>query len=128
MRNDYRVDGTLQTVRGRYNLYAGPFVKDFTVERGTVRYYGNPSLNADLDIEAKHVVRTWDGEDLPVLAHITGTMLAPKLTLSSEATAGRGTLSTTELFSYLMFGRASLGGTDPGGAPTSRRRPCFRPR
>ncbi|MFI5210914.1 MAG: translocation/assembly module TamB domain-containing protein, partial [Gemmatimonadales bacterium] len=120
VRSDYRVDGTLQTVRGRYNLYAGPFVKDFTVERGTVRYYGNPSLNADLDIEAKHVVRTWDGEDLPVTAQITGTMLAPKVTLSSEATAGRGTLSTTELFSYLMFGRASLGGSDPGSSSTSQ--------
>ncbi len=120
LRNDYRVDGTLLTVRGQYNLTAGPFIKDFTVERGTVRYYGNPGLNADLDIEAKHIVRTWDGEDLPVLAHITGTMLAPKLTLSSEATAGRGTLSTTELFSYLMFGRASLGGTDPGGTNQSQ--------
>ncbi|MFI5210704.1 MAG: translocation/assembly module TamB domain-containing protein, partial [Gemmatimonadales bacterium] len=120
VRNDYRVDGTLQTVRGRYNLYAGPFVKDFTVERGTVRYYGNPSLNADLDIEAKHVVRTWDGEDLPVTAQITGTMLAPKVALSSEATAGHGTLSTTELFSYLMFGRASLGGSDPGSSSASQ--------
>jgi hypothetical protein len=116
VRDAYHVDGTLRTVRGRYNLYAGPFVKDFTVERGTVRYYGNPSLNADLDIEAKHVVRTWDGEDLPVLAQITGTMLAPKVTLSSEASAGRGTLSTTELFSYLMFGRASLGGSEAGGS------------
>jgi len=120
VRNDYRVDGTLRTVRGRYNLYAGPFVKDFTVERGTVRYYGNPSLNADLDIEAKHVVRTWEGEDLPVLAQITGTMLAPKLTLSSEATANRGALTTTELFSYLMFGRASLGGSDPGSTNQSQ--------
>jgi hypothetical protein len=120
VRNDYRVDGTLRTVRGRYNLTAGPFVKDFTVERGTVRYYGNPSLNADLDIEAKHVVRTWDGEDLPVTAQITGTMLAPRLTLSSEATAGRGALSTTELFSYLMFGRASLGAADPGSTNQSQ--------
>jgi translocation and assembly module TamB len=109
-RANYRVDGTLSTVRGSYQLRVGPVIRDFTVERGSVQYYGNPSLNADLDIEARHVVHTTDNangnEDLPVIAHITGTMLAPKLELTTDAS--RGAMSTTELVSYLMFGRSSL--------------------
>jgi hypothetical protein len=37
---------------GNYSLRIGGFVtKDFTVGR-TVRYFGTPDLNADLDIEA----------------------------------------------------------------------------
>jgi hypothetical protein len=122
VRDNYRVDGTLATARGSYQLRIGPVIRDFTVERGTVRYYGNPSLNADLDITAKHIVHTTDqasgNEDLPVIAHITGTMLAPKLELTSDVSAGRANLTTTELVSYLMLGRSSFSSSDPssGGA------------
>lgn len=124
LRDNYRVDGTLSTVRGNYQLRVGPVIRDFTVERGTVRYYGNPSLNADLDITAKYVVHTTDSpsssgsEDLPVIAHVTGTMLAPKLELTTDAASNRASLTTTELVSYLMFGRGTLSTNDPsaGGA------------
>ncbi|MEO8030660.1 MAG: translocation/assembly module TamB domain-containing protein [Gemmatimonadota bacterium] len=117
-RANYRVDGTLSTVRGSYQLRVGPVIRDFTVEHGTVQYYGNPSLNADLDITARHVVHTTDNvsgtEDLPVIAHITGTMLAPKLELTTDAS--RGALSTTELVSYLMFGRSSISSGEAGAS------------
>ena len=119
-KNQYRYDGTLNAVRGNYALRIGGFVtKDFTVERGTVRYFGTPDLNADLDIEAQHVVTDVErNEEIPVIARITGTMLQPRLELQTAPTAIRPALSQTELVSYLMFGRPtfSLQGTNGQGS------------
>lgn len=119
-KSQYRYDGTLNAIRGNYALRIGGFVtKDFTVERGTVRYFGTPDLNADLDIEARHVVTDVErNEEIPVIAKITGTMLQPKLELETAPTAIRPALSQTELVSYLMFGRPtfSLQGTNGQGS------------
>ena len=119
-RDRYRYDGTLNAVRGNYTLRIGGVVSnDFTVERGTVRYFGTPDLNAELDIEARHdVVAAVTNEEFPVIARITGTLLQPKLELASPATSSRPALSQTELVSYLMFGRPtfSLQGTNGQGS------------
>jgi hypothetical protein len=117
-RDQYRYDGTLNAVRGNYALKIGGIVtRDFTVERGTVRYFGTPDLNAELDIEARHVVeaQTSGNEEIPIIARITGTMLQPKLELRTDATATRATLSQTELVSYLMFGRPTFSLQGPNG-------------
>jgi hypothetical protein len=106
----YRFDGTLNAVRGNYTLRIGGIVsREFTVDRGTVRYFGTPDLNAELDIEATHVVTAAEtNEEIPVTARITGTLLQPKLQLLSPPTATRPGLSQTELVSYLMFGRPTF--------------------
>ena len=116
-RDRYRYDGTLNAVRGNYTLRIGGVVSnDFTVERGTVRYFGTPDLNAELDIEARHdVIAAITNEEIPVIARITGTMLQPKLELASPATSSRPTLSQTELVSYLMFGRPTFSLQGPNG-------------
>ncbi len=117
-RNQYRYDGTLNAVRGNYSLKIGGIVtRDFTVERGTVRYFGTPDLNAELDIEARHVVvaQQGSGEEIPVIARITGTMLQPRLELRTDAAANRPNLSQTELVSYLMFGRPTFSLQGPNG-------------
>jgi translocation and assembly module TamB len=110
IRDRFRYDGTLNAVRGNYALRIGGFVtRDFEVVRGTVRYFGTPDLNADLDIEASHtVIATENNEEIPVIARITGTMLQPRLELTSTTTAQRPALSQTELVSYLMFGRPTF--------------------
>ncbi len=110
VRDRYRYDGTLNALRGNYALRIGGIVsRDFTVERGTVRYFGTPDLNADLDIEARHtVIAAETNEEIPVVARITGTMLQPKLELSSPPTSSRPALSQTELVSYLMFSRPTF--------------------
>jgi len=110
VRDRYRYDGTLNAVRGDYALRIGGFVtREFTVDRGTVRYFGTPDLNADLDIEATHVVTAAEtNEEIPVIARITGTLLQPKLELMSPPTSQRPALSQTELVSYLMFGRPTF--------------------
>jgi translocation and assembly module TamB len=120
-RDRYRYDGTLNAVRGSYALKVGPVTREFTVDHGTVKYFGTPDLNADLDIQAEHVVISTDqtnrGEEVPVTASITGTLLQPKLTLSSTV---RPPLSETELVSYLVYGRPSFslqGGGTQGDNP-----------
>lgn len=111
---NYRLDGTLKADRGNYALKVGFITRPFTVQSGTVRFLGTPDLNAELDIQAVHTVRPADASaDIGIVAHITGTTLAPKLSLSSPQDP---TLSETELVSYLMFGRPSFALDQTGGA------------
>jgi translocation and assembly module TamB len=98
-RQEYTPSGTLEAVRGNYTLKVGPVTRDFTVERGTVRYFGD--LNAALDIRASHVVPAVRGEEVPVIAAITGTLYAPKVTLESTFNPP---ISQTDLVSYLVTG------------------------
>jgi hypothetical protein len=95
----YAPVGTLNAPRGTYTLKIGPVTRDFTVSRGDVTYTND--LNAGLDIEARHTVRGIRGEDIPIIANITGTLYQPKLTLSSTI---RPPISETDLVSYLITG------------------------
>jgi len=114
VRNSYVLRGTLQAPRGTYRLVVGPVTREFVVTQGTVRYFGTPDLDAELDIEARHVVDPAPGptqrtsEDIRVVAHIGGTLLVPRLTLEAQ----REQLPQTEIISSLMFAKPSpeLGG------------------
>src|SRR2546428_251972 len=55
-RKEYLVSGTLQAPRGTYRLKVGPVTREFVVSQGTVRYFGTPDQDAELNIEAKHTV------------------------------------------------------------------------
>jgi autotransporter translocation and assembly factor TamB len=105
------LSGTLQAAHGTYRLKLGPVAREFVVSQGTVRYFGTPDQDAALDIEAKHVVHPVptstqaNQPDITVVAHITGTLLVPNVTLEGER---RGELSQTELISYLLFGKSSV--------------------
>jgi translocation and assembly module TamB len=98
-RQTYSPIGTLNAPRGTYILKIGPVTRDFTVTRGQVTYTGD--LNATLNIEARHTVRTVRGDEFPIIAQVTGTLLQPKLTLTSTA---RPPISETDLVSYLITG------------------------
>ena len=98
---NYRFDGTFTALRGTYTLHIGFVARDFQVDRGTVRYFGAPDLNAELDLQATHVVQA-QGEDIPIVAKITGTLLLPRLSLESTI---RPAPTESESVSYLMFGR-----------------------
>jgi translocation and assembly module TamB len=108
---EYQPIGTLQAPRGTYTLKIGPVTRDFTVTRGEVRYIGD--LDAVLDIEARHTVRSVRGEEIPVIASIEGTLYAPKLRLESTL---RPPISETDLVSYLITGYPANEATAIGGA------------
>lgn len=113
----YRIDGTLGAPRGSYRLTIGPqnsplaVTRDFRVTRGTVRFFGTPDFNPDLDITAEHQLRTVQGKQFLVFARIGGTLLYPRLTLESDE---RPPLSETEIVSYLIFGQPPSGLTESG--------------
>ncbi len=109
----YRLDGTLRAVRGTYRLAVGPTSKEFRVTLGTVRFFGTPDLNPDLDIVAEHSVQAINGGDLVVRVVIGGTLLVPKLSLESDQ---RPPLSESEIVSYLLFGRPSFDQASGAGA------------
>jgi translocation and assembly module TamB len=114
---EYRVSGQLTTPRGTYTLKLGPVFRTFTVDQGTVQYFNTPDLNAGLDITARHLVRTVlnGGEDYPVIARITGTLLVPKLTLASAP--DRPPLAERDLITLLVTGTTTnslLGPDRPG--------------
>ena len=113
----YRIDGTLGAPRGTYRLTIGPqnspfaVTRDFRVTRGTVRFFGTPDFNPDLDIVAEHQLRTVQGKQFLVFAKIGGTLLYPRLALESDE---RPPLSETEIVSYLVFGQPPSGLSEPG--------------
>jgi autotransporter translocation and assembly factor TamB len=114
----YRMDGTMSAVRGNYRLSFGTgttsyLAREFRVSRGTVRFFGTPSFDPELDIAAEHVVRRADGGgNLTVRAVIGGTLLTPRLRLESDE---RPPLSEIELVSYMLTGRPVSALTQRGG-------------
>jgi hypothetical protein len=106
LRDRYQLDGTLGASRGTYRLQL-PLgsVREFNVTRGEVRYLGTPDLDADLDVDAEHTVRTTRGDDVKVFVHISGTLYQPQLRLTSDI---QPAVSETELISYLLFGAPSF--------------------
>lgn len=116
-RPGYRIDGQLNAVRGSYTLTIGPVRRDFDVVRGNVRYFGTPDLNAELDIEARHLVRTTRNQELPIIADIEGTLLDPRLSLRTEG--GQASVSQTDLVSYLLTGAPASEASFSGAALTN---------
>ena len=103
-RKVYGLTGLLNAPRGSYTVDVGLIKRDFSVDQGTIRYYGTPDLNPDLNITAHHQVRTIDGDQFNVVATITGSIREPKVNLSAP---GRD-LSERDLVSNLLFSQSEL--------------------
>lgn len=103
-----RVYGELQASRGTYRFQAGPFVREFDIVSGTVRFFGTPDLNPAIDIRAANEVRTVDasGRALTIFVDVTGTLQNPRVQLSSDT---RPPLPESELLSILITGRRATG-------------------
>ncbi len=104
------LDGTLLAERGTYrlNLGFGAVQRTFELERGTLKFFGEPELNPTLDIQAVNIVRqyTRQDRDIPVRITIGGTLVAPTLKLgSADPTLA---LSESDAISYLFTGRPSF--------------------
>jgi len=89
--------GTLEAVRGSYSAFG----RQFQVEGGTLRFLGTPGVNPDLNLRASNRVRTAEGERFTITATVTGTLVSPRVGLTSDQ-AG---VTEADLLSYLYFGR-----------------------
>ena len=103
-REDLRLTGSLQAIRGFYELYfaeAMP-VRRFSVRDGSVDFDGTPGINPALNITTAYRVRTQRSEPLNVLAVVTGNLQSPRVSLRSDV---EPPISESDLMSYVIFGR-----------------------
>lgn len=101
MERNLAMVGELQAVRGYYTVLG----RQFQVQGGTVSFLGTPGVNPSLDIQALHRVRTVEeDENLEIIANVGGTLVSPRVSLSSNARYG---IAESDLVSYLIFGRPS---------------------
>lgn len=82
---DISVFGTVSLVRGNYRWTTarGAFSRQLRITEGQIEFVGTPGVNPNLDITAAHRVRSEQGT-IVVEVNITGTMLQPQLSLTSE--------------------------------------------
>jgi len=96
---------SLTVQRGTYQLNLGLARPTFDVERGTIRFFGDPELDPALDIAALHVVRQQrpnsNRQDVRIRVQMGGTLNQPTLTLSS---ADNPPLPESDMLSYLITG------------------------
>ncbi len=96
---------SLTVQRGTYQLNLGLARPTFDVERGTIRFFGDPDLDPALDIAALHVVRQQrpnsNRQDVRIRVRMGGTLGQPTLTLSS---ADNPPLPESDMLSYLVTG------------------------
>ncbi|MGH7474692.1 MAG: translocation/assembly module TamB domain-containing protein [Longimicrobiales bacterium] len=107
--DDLRIFGTLSGERGTFTLTAGLLVRRFEVREAQIRFFGEADPNPQIDIIASRTIYTAAGEEIEVLANVTGTASRPRLSL---ATAQGTQIPESELLSFLLFGQPSgaLGG------------------
>jgi hypothetical protein len=102
----YFLVGTVTAVRGTYSLTLAPgMTREFTVREGTIGFFGDTATQARMDIEVEHLVETMRGEQVRVIANLTGTMREPVMELSSDS---RPPLAESEIISYLLFGAPTV--------------------
>lgn len=96
---------SLVVERGTYQLNLGIARPGFEVDRGVVRFFGDPDLEPALDITALHTVRELransNRQDVKIRVAIGGTLDRPTLALSS---ADNPPLPESDMLSYLVTG------------------------
>jgi translocation and assembly module TamB len=96
---------SLTVERGTYQLNLGIARPTFEVERGLVRFFGDPDLEPTLDIAALHTVRETransNRQDVRIRVNIGGTVERPTLALTS---ADNPPLPESDMLSYLVTG------------------------
>lgn len=108
-RGELIVQGGIEVVRGTYSL--GP--RTFRMNEGSLRFVGTPGFNPGLSVTAENRLRTRDGEPLVITADISGTLLSPHLSLSSDAEYA---ISESDLYGYVLLGRPTSALIGAGGA------------
>lgn len=96
---------SLTVQRGTYQLNLGFARPTFEMERGVIRFYGDPDLEPAVDLSALHTVRevraNSNRQDVRIRVNIGGTLNQLTLGLSS---ADNPPLPETDMLSYLVTG------------------------
>ncbi|MEP6835875.1 MAG: translocation/assembly module TamB domain-containing protein [Gemmatimonas sp.] len=96
---------SLTVQRGTYQLNLGLARPTFEMERGIIRFFGDPDLEPALDLSALHTVRevrnNSNRQDVKIRVNIGGTLNRLSLGLSS---ADNPPLPESDMLSYLVTG------------------------
>ena len=101
--------GGIEVVRGNYSLGS----RTLRMTEGSFQFVGTPGFNPGISVTAENRMQTRVGEPLVITADISGTLLSPRLTLSSDAEYA---ISDADLPSYVVFGRPASALIGEGGA------------
>ena len=101
--------GGIEVVRGNYSLGS----RTLRMTEGSFQFVGTPGFNPGISVTAENRMHTREGEPLVITADISGTLLSPRLTLSSDA---EHAISDADLPSYVVFGRPASALVGEGGA------------
>ncbi|HUE77493.1 MAG TPA: translocation/assembly module TamB domain-containing protein [Longimicrobiales bacterium] len=103
---DLRLTGTLEAVRGTYDMRLVPQFpgRRFDIRDGTIEFVGTPGIDPNLAIAAEYRLRRPQGEPIDVVAEVAGTLQNPRVTLSSDTDLP---ISESDLASYILFGRST---------------------
>ena len=96
--------GILSADRGTYRLNLGIVQRTFDLEEGTVRFFGDADINPTMDINALHVVRQANKQDIRIRVHLGGTLLPPPGPELSFSSADGYRIDQPQLLSYLITG------------------------
>ncbi len=113
--NQLILAGEMGVARGTYSL--GP--RTLTLTEGVFRFPGTPGFNPGIAITAEDRLRTRDGQPLVITADISGTLLSPVPTFSSDSESA---MSEADLINYLVFGRSTSALLGEAGAPVGAAR------
>ena len=102
--------GDMAVQRGTYKV--GP--RTLRITEGAFQFVGTPGFNPGLSISADTRLRTREGQPLVITADISGTLLTPTLTFTSDAEAA---ISEADLVNYLVIGRPTSVLVGTAGAP-----------
>jgi translocation and assembly module TamB len=97
--------GRLTADRGSYtlDLAPAPVQREFSVESGSITFFGTADYNGQVDITATHDVKRASQPDLIIQVHLTGPLFPnPTIDLSSK---NEPYLSASDLVSYLVTGQ-----------------------
>jgi translocation and assembly module TamB len=93
---DFRLYGTVNVVRGQYNILG----RRLTINHGTVTFTGQEELNPDIDVECQYEIREKDQDRKILQMYITGNLDSLSLSFAID----NSEIEQDDAVSYLLFG------------------------
>lgn len=100
-------DGEVNANRGTFKLDLNVVQRNFSVDSGSVRFFGSDAIEPTVNVFATHVVRVSGQQDTPIHVAITGTFENLKLSLSTDDEVFSGA-PDNEVISLLIFGQPTF--------------------
>ncbi|MYB06544.1 MAG: hypothetical protein F4Y24_09345 [Gemmatimonadetes bacterium] len=110
--NQLVLAGDMEVERGTYSLGG----RTLRMTDGVFTFVGTPGFNPGIAVTAESRLRTREGQPLVITADISGTLLSPFLSLSSDAESA---MSEADLVNYLFLGRPTSALVGQAGAPVA---------